>query len=207
MLASLCLLLPASVRAQDTAPQCTALSHRTMWPIDSLTGLFGSGPENIPTNERLVALLSGRYEMNLITTEGVASPVVTRWTFVLVPIDLGNSTGPRHSGYDPVMAGARTDVPQPAPLDSMRRRAYRGVPDEIEVWVNRDKGTLHWRTAPHSFAGEILYVSLLDATGFSGRWEGGHDDPRVLRRGDVTVTESLRGYYCARRVHPSGPRD
>lgn len=200
LVASLCLLTPVTGNAQARASSCTALDYRTMWPVDTLPGWFAGGPEYIPSAARLRALLSGRYEMDLVTTEGVPSPIVTRWTFVLVPIDSTNSTGPRHTGYDPIMAGTRTDVAQPAPLDSMRRRAYRGVPDEIEVWVSRTNGTLHWRTAPHSFAGELFEVSSFDATGFSGRWEGGHDDARIMRRGDVMVTESLRGYYCARRV-------
>lgn len=176
------------------------MDHGTMWPIPLGSG---SGLEHVPKGPALVKLLEGDFVLDVVVTEGVVAPMVERWTIRLEAVDtslyrptlLGRLTD------HPVFGGTRTDLPVVTPLDSIRRGRFIGGEADIEMWIQRGSGNLRWRTAPGGLdGGRFFEVAEVDSSGFRGRWEDGGIAMSILRRGDLTVGEVRRGYYCARRT-------
>lgn len=189
------LCISANVAGAQAGRGCAAYDHATQWPTT-----FGSasGADEVPSRSRIAELLEGAYTLDLVTTEGVASPVITRWEFVLVRADtMAGLSEASQRRLNQVLAGTRTDVPAPTPLDALKRGRFMRDSD-IQMWVEPSSGNLRWRTAPGVLDGGLFFdVSTIDTVGFQGRWVDGGIAVSLFRRGSLEVAEVARGYYCA----------
>ena len=193
-------LLATVARAQSNAIDCVASDHGTMWPTGSGGG---SGREFVPPPKVLAALLSGTYEIDLVTTEGVPTPGVSRWRVLVVPVDtsLWAQWPWLYHKRLPLFVGTRMDVRTPTPLDSLRRGHFTGGLADFEMTVDSSTGSLNWNTDPGALDSGLMFsVADVDSSGFSGRWIDGGIVMTVFKRGKLTVGEPRRGYYCARKV-------
>ena len=192
------LLIPAfmsaAAAAQSVPINCVAMDGSTGWPTASGTG---SGSENVPPHDQLIALLSGTYDVQLVTTEGVSSPTVSRWRIVVLPVKT-----PIPGFYvSPLFVGTRTDVSNPTPADSLLRGRFLGRSNDFEMRVDSTTGNLNWATDPGATdSGWLFTVAEVDSAGFRGRWQDGSFIMTILHRGKLTVGEHAQGYYCAKRV-------
>jgi hypothetical protein len=194
------LLIPvfwsAAAGAQSIPINCIATDQSTMWPTASGSG---SGSENVPPHDQLIALLSGAYDVQLVTTEGVSSPTVSRWRIVVLPVE---TPIPGFGSYvSPLFVGTRTDVSKPTPADSLLRGRFLGHLADFEMGVDSTTGNLSWATDPGAGdSGWYFTVAKVDSAGFRGRWQDGGIAMAILHRGRLTVGERAQGYYCAKRV-------
>src|SRR5437867_701493 len=166
-------LLATTTHAQSQTIHCVAADHPTQWPTHFGSG---SGRKYVPAPNALVVLLSGTYDIDLVTTEGVATPEVSRWRIVIVPVDtsLWPSSGFGLQRRRPLFVGTRTDMARPTPLDSLRRGRFLGGLSDFEMGVDSSIGSLHWRTDPGAMdSGWFFTVAEVDSSGFSGRWTDG----------------------------------
>ena len=177
-----------------------AAEHLTQWPDSSGSA---SGPDAVPPRAVMVKLLRGRYEVRQVTTEGVPTPTVERWTLEVSVPDTTTyrpSFGSRASPRD-ILIGRRTDPVRVTSSGNPQSGRGPGRNGPVEMWVERESGALRWRTAPGAVdAGELFEVAEVDSLGFHGRWVDGGIGVTVLQRDDLRVGERLRGYYCATRL-------
>src|SRR5262245_25531437 len=190
------LALWSTAGAQSIHIDCLATDQPTMWPTASGSG---SSSENVPPHDRLIALLSGTYEVQLVTTEGTLSPIVSQWRILILPVEAPIA---RFGSYvSPLFVGTRTDVRKPTPADSLLRGHFIGHLADFEMGVDSATGNLSWETDPGmNDSGWYFTVAKVDSTGFRGRWQDGGIAVAVLHRDRLTVAERAQGYYCAKRV-------
>lgn len=191
-------LLITPLAAQSSRIECMALEQSTQWPMRLGSG---SGPKSAPSRSGLLALLAGRYRVNLVTTEGVDTPTVTHWRIAIVAADTLSKSFPMLLPHQPPpLVGTRTDLPHPTPIDSLRIGRFLGGMADFEMVLDSSTGNLSWFTAPGTLdAGWFFSVGEVDSTHFAGRWVDGGLAVAVFRRAHMTVAERLRGYYCAYR--------
>lgn len=193
-------ILSSVVRAQSSQIQCISRDQLTQWPAQFGSG---SGPKYVPRSQALKRLVSGTYDIDVVTTEGLETAEVSRWRIVIVPTDsLWPSSTFGVARRRPDFVGTRVDVPKQTPLDSLRRARFLGGLSDFVMGVDSVTGAMNWHTAPGILdAGVFFTVAQVDSTGFDGRWTDGGIVMAVLKRGTLTVGERARGYYCARRVN------
>ena len=161
-------LLATTTHAQSQTIHCVAADHPTQWPTHFGSG---SGRKYVPAPNALVVLLSGTYDIDLVTTEGVATPEVSRWRIVIVPVDtsLWPSSGFGLQRRRPLFVGTRTDMARPTPLDSLRRGRFLGGLSDFEMGVDSSIGSLHWRTDPGAMDSGWFFT--VAATWQQFKWE------------------------------------
>lgn len=198
VLISLPLWLVAHLAAQSNRIDCMALEQSTQWPMRLGSA---SGPKAAPSRHGLVALMTGRYRVDLVTTEGVDTPTVAHWRIAIVAADTLSKSFPMLvPRQPPPLVGTRTDFSRPTPLDSIRVGRFLGGMADFEMVLDPTTGDLTWFTAPGTLdAGWYFSVGEVDSTHFAGRWVDGGLVMAVFRRDGMTVGERLRGYYCAVR--------
>ena len=198
---SLLTLVTSVARAQSHTIDCVATDHETIWPTGSRSA--ANGRESVPPPKALVALLSGTYDVDLVTTERVATPSVSRRRILVVPVDtsLWAQWPWLFRRRPPLLVGTRIDVPRPTPIDSLRRGRFAGGLDDFLMTVDSSTGNLSWTTDPGALDSGVLFtVADVDSSGFHGRWIDGGIVVTAFKRGTLTVGEPRRGYYCARKV-------
>lgn len=200
-------LLVTPLAAQKPAAVCAAprdpLGGAVMWPTP--TG-SSNDPRTAPTARGLQGLLTGTYDILVVTTEGVERPTVERWQFRLMPSDSVAASRCTFGACDsdrsfPLVGHKGVSLSARDSLKLVRRQLLDSA--EFDVSFTPKFGRLSIQEVTASDAGGFyMYPDALTAQGFSGRWSDAGMLGVSFKRDNVRVVERPSGYFCATKRQP-----
>lgn len=202
-------ILVKPLAAQNPATPCFVPPDRdrfvsgVTWPT---TNGSSTDVKAAPDPAGLQQLLTGTYDLVLITTEGVVRPTAERFPFRMIPSDSAAATrctfgacGPDRSF--PMVAHRGAPLSAPDSTNLVHRQLF--TPNEFDVSFAPRLGRLWILDVTASDGGGVyMYVSEVTSEGFSGRWSDAGMYVASFERDQIAVLEQPSGYFCAMKRQP-----